>query len=73
MTVIKAAIIPPKMAGVMPQPCMAGMMPLSCMAVPYVAVGTSGDLAGVVGQVAGDCLTTTPVLKNKLSLCYQYR
>ena len=57
MTIIKAAIIPPKMARVMQLPC----------------VGISGDVTGVVRQVAGDWITTTvslPVNENKVHLCF---
>ena len=60
MTIIQVTIIPSKMPGVVLLPC----------------VGISGDVAGVVvGQVAGDRITTTvvtPVNKNKARLCCYY-
>ena len=59
LTITKTTIIPPKMAGV---------VLLHCVAVPHVHMGISGDVADVVGKVAGDCVTTTPVKKNELQL-----
>ena len=61
MTVIKATLIPPKMAVV---------VLLHCVAVPHVQVGIYGNVAGVVGQVEEDCVSTTPVSKNKEHLCW---
>ena len=49
-------MIPPKMAGV--------------VLFPSVHMGVSGDVAGVVGQVSGCCVTTTPMKENKLGHFY---
>ena len=40
---------------------------------PVVLMVVSGSVAGVVGQVAGYCVTTTPVKENKLGHCYYHR
>ena len=60
MTITKTAIIPPKMAAVLPLPAGSSVSP--CEEVPHV---------GVSDDKAGGCVTTAPVKKNELiGHCY---
>ena len=45
---------------------MAGVVPLVCVAVPHVHMGVSYDVASVMGQAAGNGITTRSVEKDKI-------